>query len=50
MHETEVEFTLALYKCFEAGTVPLCPDGCHRTNFLASVLHTYPDRVFEELQ
>ena len=30
MHATEIEFTLALYKFFDAGTVPLCPDGASR--------------------
>ena len=41
----EYAFTVALYTHFNAGTVPLCPEGCLRTNFIASVLHTYPDRV-----
>ena len=41
----EYAFAVALYTHFDAGTVPLCPEGCLRTNFIASVLHTYPDRV-----
>ena len=43
--EPEYAFAVALYTHFDAGTVPLCPEGCLRTNFIASVLHTYPDRV-----